>query len=123
MSYNVYCVSYLGAPRNHQGIFVELNSDLSGFLFQVVGDIQNGMDYGHKEARKPELSTTFVGKEPIGTISKDRYYEIQSVVETIPPPKKQFDGAIRINPREPLRRCQEWTAEAIQALKVASLLE
>lgn len=38
MSYSVYRVAYGGLPREHHGIFVELNDDQSGFIFQVVGD-------------------------------------------------------------------------------------
>jgi hypothetical protein len=111
MSYNVYLVSNIGAPRDHHCIFVETNDDESGYIIQVTGNIQNGMTFG------------FVGKEHIGTVSKDKYNEIQRVAETIETPKKQFDGPKRINPKEPLRRCQEWASEAVQALKDAGVLE
>lgn len=40
----------------------------------------------------------------------------------IQPPKKQFDGPRRRYLDEPIRRCQEWTAEAIQALTSAGVL-
>jgi hypothetical protein len=123
MSYNVYLVSYLGAPRDHHAIFVETKSDKSGYIFQVIGDIQSGMSFGHKDAKRPEDSTSFVSQEHIGTVSEANYDRIESIVETIEPPKKQFDGPRRINPREPLRRCQEWTADAVEALKSAGVLE
>lgn len=123
MAYNVYKVSYIGAPRNHLVIFVEKNPDGSGHIYQVAGDIQNGMSFAHKPGRKPEDSATYLGKEYIGTVSATNYPRIESIVNGIEPPKKQFDGPKRINAQEPLRRCQEWTAEAIQALKDASVVD
>jgi hypothetical protein len=123
MSYTVYKVSYIGAPRDHHTIFVQTNADGTGHIFQVTGDIQNGMVHGHKPGRKPEDSASFVKKEYIGTVSMTNYARIESVVNGIEPPKKQFNGPRRINPQEPLRRCQEWTAEAIQALKDSGVLE
>jgi uncharacterized membrane protein len=56
MSYNVYRVAYAGLPRDHHAIFVEINDDQSSHVFQVVGDIQNGMTHGHISAKKPEES-------------------------------------------------------------------
>ncbi|KAH7386889.1 hypothetical protein DE146DRAFT_586009, partial [Phaeosphaeria sp. MPI-PUGE-AT-0046c] len=109
MPYNVFLVSYVGAPRDHYAIFVETNSDLSGYIFQVTGDIQRGMSYGHKQAKRPEESASFVSKSFIGTVSEVNYAQIQPTVEAIPPPKKQFNGPKRIDPNVPLKRCQEWT--------------
>lgn len=123
MSYAVYLVSYLGAPRDHHAIFVETNADHSGFIFQVTGDIQRGMTFGHKPAKRPEDSNSFVSKSYIGTVSETNYARIQSIVDAIPPPPKQFNGPKRINPSEPLRRCQEWTSEAIQALTDQGVLQ
>lgn len=124
MSYEVYKVSYLGAPIDHVAIFVELDlSDGSGYIYQVTGNIQTGMSFGHKPGKKPEASASYVGKKYIGTVSVTNYPRIESIVNGIEPPKKQFDGPTRINPQEPLRRCTEWTEEAIQALRDASVLE
>lgn len=123
MPHSVYLVSYVGAPRDHHAIFVETNSDLSGYIFQVTGDIQRGMSFGHKSAKKPEDSASFVAKSRIGTVSETDFARVQSVIEKIPPPPKQFNGPKRINPNEPLRRCQEWTNEAIQALKDEGILQ
>jgi hypothetical protein len=38
------------------------------------------------------------------------------ICRSIPPPKKQFNGPKRLYPKEPLRRCQEWIDEAVEAL-------
>lgn len=123
MSYNVYKVSYLGSPRDHVAIFVETNPDMLGHVYQVVGNIQDGMCFGHRDGEKAEDQVTYVGKEYIGTVSTTNFPLIESVVNGVEPPKKQFDGPKRINPHEPLRRCTEWTAEAIQALKDASIID
>ena len=123
MPYSVYLVSYLGAPRDHHAIFVETNSDHSGFIFQVTGDIQRGMIFGHKPAKRPEDSNSFVSKSHIGTVSETNYARIQPIVDSIPPPPRQFNGPKRINPSVPLRRYQEWTSEAIQALKDQGVLQ
>ncbi|KAJ4366820.1 hypothetical protein N0V83_007345 [Neocucurbitaria cava] len=112
-----------GAPRNHVGIFVEVNEDLSGSLFQVTGSIQNGMTFGHKKAYRPEDSASYVSKTYVGTIAKDDYARIQAIVEAIPPPPKQFNGPRRIDPSKPLITCQEWTKEAVQALKDGGVLK
>ncbi|KJZ70456.1 hypothetical protein HIM_10158 [Hirsutella minnesotensis 3608] len=116
MSYYVYRVAYLGAPRNHHAIFIETNADGSGALVHVTGDIQNGMRFEHKAARRPEESASFVEKTLLGWVSTDNYGYIGNICKSIPPPKKQFNGPKRLYPKEPLRRCQEWTNEVVQAL-------
>jgi hypothetical protein len=80
------------------------------------------MNFGHKDAKIPEESQTFQGKDKKGTILTTDYDNIQSVVESVQPPAKQFNGPKRIDPKKPLRRCQEWTAEALKALEDAGIL-
>lgn len=116
MSYYVYRVAYLGAPRNHHAIFVETSDDGSGVIIHVTGDIQNGMKFEQKAGRRPEESASFVEKSLLGSVIIDNYYYIEEICRNIPPPKKQFNGPKRLYPKEPLRRCQEWTNEAIEAL-------
>lgn len=123
MSCNAYRVAYAGLPRDHHAIFVQTNDDQSGKLFQVVGDIQNGMTHGHKDAKKPEESATYQEKVLIGKVSSANFHRIKLICDSIPPPKKQFEGPRRLYPREPIRRCQEWTKEAIEALYGAGVLE
>lgn len=123
MSYKVYKVSYLGGQRDHHSIFVETESDGSGVIFQVTGDIQNGMRYESKSAKKPEDSHSFVSKEYLGTVSAANYSSIGTVCSSNPPPKKQFNGPKRLYPSEPLRRCQEWTAETIRELQSKGIIE
>lgn len=123
MSYNVYRVASVGFPRDHHSIFVETQDDQSGWIFEVVGNIQNGMIHRDTEAKKPELSVTFQEKVLIGKIVAANFHQIKPICESVPAPKKQFDGAQRICPEEPSRRCQEWTKEAINALHNAGIFE
>jgi hypothetical protein len=123
MLYPVYLVSSVGAPRDHHKIFIEKNKSGYGSTFQVTGNIQEGMKYQCNLYEKPEDSVTFIGKSYIGTVDEGSLGRMSYVLENIPPPSKQFDGAKRMNLTEPLRRCQEWTKEAIQALKDEGLLE
>jgi hypothetical protein len=102
-------------------IFVETNEDESGYLFQVTGNIQEGMSFGHRNTEDSDKWT--IGKELLGTVTHENHDRIQSVVEAVEPPKKQFNGPRRIDPSQPIRRCQEWTADAIEALKDAGVLE
>ena len=125
MSYNVYLVEYSGWQRNHHVIFVETHEDgeKSGYIYQVSGNIQQGMSYEHKKAKRPENSKTYDCKRLLGTVTIANYPYIRGICDSIPPPKKQFNGTRQLYPNEPLRRCQEWTAEAIQALTSQGILQ
>lgn len=116
MSYNVYRISSQGFPRDHHKIFVETNADGSGETTEVAGNVQMGMHFEHSHTEPPEESHTFIEKTFIGTVPVSDYTRIEQVCRTIEPPKKQFDGAKRRYPAEPLRRCQEWTSQAIEKL-------
>lgn len=122
MSFKVYLVSSVGAPRDHHAIFVETKADRSGQIFQVTGNIQSGMKYKTESGKQPEESASFQGKTFLGTVTAADYSSIDSVCRAIPAPPKQFDGAKRLYPRQPLRRCQEWTADAIDALRSRGII-
>jgi hypothetical protein len=123
MIYTIYRGASTGMPRDHHAIFVETYEDLSGHLYQVTGNIQTGMSYEEKSRTKPEDSITFQSKTRIGTVTAANYPRIKEICQGICPPKKQFEGPRRLYPQEPLRRCQEWTAEAIQALIDAQVIQ
>ncbi|KZF20227.1 hypothetical protein L228DRAFT_249908 [Xylona heveae TC161] len=122
MSYNVYRIASTGLPRDHHAIFVETEKDGTGELLEVAGNIQEGMSFSMMPTKKPEDSITYKAKVLIGKVSEFDYPRMRDVCEMIPPPKKQFQGSRRLFPNEPLRRCQEWTAEAIQALLDAHVI-
>jgi len=110
MSFNVYLVDCMGMPRNHHVIFVETHEDgdKTGYLYQVTGNIQTVMIHEHRKAKQPEIPNSFGGlKQLIGTFTPNNYVHIRSVVNGVPPPKKQFNGLKKIYPNDPLRRCQE----------------
>ncbi|KAI9930081.1 hypothetical protein ASPWEDRAFT_35347 [Aspergillus wentii DTO 134E9] len=125
MSYSVYRVAESGLPRDHHLIFVETHEQgpQTGHLYNVIGEIQNGMIFEHRAAEEPEKSPVFFSKEEIGTVTHADYSRFLPVCQEIPVPKKQFQGAKRLYPNEPLRRCQEWADEAIQGLVDAKVLQ
>lgn len=123
MSYYIYKVASLGTPRNHHAIFVETDASGSGVQFHVTGNIQSGMSFETEAAQRPEQSVTFVDKTLLGWVAVGNFQYIEGVCRGVPPPLKQFDGPKRLYPKEPLRRCQEWTNEAIQALAASGLLQ
>jgi hypothetical protein len=107
---------------DHHAIFVQLVANGDGLIFHVTGSIQKGMTYEQKDGRKPEASHSFVCKSSIGWVDENGKSRIDGILSGIPPPKKQFDGPKRLYPREPLRKCQEWTKEAIEALRSEGVL-
>lgn len=123
MFYNVYRVAEAGMPRDHHAIFVETTRNSEGHIFQVTGNIQSGMVHDDKPGPKPEETAGYIGKILLGRVAVDKFPRIKSICESVPAPKKQFDLNRRLYPQEPLRRCQEWTAEAIEALVGAGVLQ
>ncbi|KAJ8132048.1 hypothetical protein O1611_g1571 [Lasiodiplodia mahajangana] len=117
----VFLVEYLGSARNHHALFVRSNGN-DGQLFHVRGDIQRGMTYETKASRAPEDSASYVGMRQIGWVSSSNLGQLDAICRSNPPPEKQFNGPKRIDPRRPLRRCQEWTAESIEMLESAGVL-
>ncbi|EGP89081.1 uncharacterized protein MYCGRDRAFT_39787 [Zymoseptoria tritici IPO323] len=82
MSYKVYRVAYAGMPRDHHAINVEQNDDESGWLFQVTGDIQNGMSHDDKATKRQRSRTsrlatrakTSLGKSRLPTLTRSKAY-------------------------------------------------
>ncbi|KAI5455947.1 hypothetical protein BGZ63DRAFT_368210 [Mariannaea sp. PMI_226] len=123
MSYNVYQVAYLGAPRNHHALFIEMDADGKGRLMHIIGDIQNGMKFEEKEAKRPKESLSFIDKTFLSTIYTSYYQHMLEVCRNNPPSKKQFQRSKRLYPKEPLRRCQEWTLETVDTLIASGILQ
>ncbi|CZR39293.1 uncharacterized protein FPRO_05514 [Fusarium proliferatum ET1] len=124
MSYlSVYLVEYTGGQRNHHAIFVKNAQNEAGTLIHVTGDIQRGCTLEIRQTSKsPRLSATFETWSQIGVIAANDMPRVQAICEANPPPEKQFNGPKRINPRKPLRRCQEWTRETIDTLREQGVL-
>lgn len=117
-SYLTYRVAEFGLPRNHELLFVETHEagPRSGHKYHVIGSIQEGMTFNHREAGPPEDEPSFSHKQLLGRVAVADYPRLLAVCEGIPVPKKQFQGAKRLYPLEPVRRCGEWADEATKAL-------
>ena len=121
--FKVYRAECPGMPRDHHAIFVETNTDASGRLFHVTGTIAQGMLYEEKDLKFPDLSYSHENMTLLGAVDKADLDQFRQVCQSIPPPKKQFEGPRRLNPKEPLRHCQQWVAEAIDVWKSQGVLK
>jgi hypothetical protein len=148
MSFNVFKARYslaipdpdMPSPRYHTVIFVATNSDGSGFIHHVTGDLVTGMRYERKIGKMPEESGTFHNKELLGKIQAADYptrVDQVCIAQPPPPPQKRFnpktskteqfkpDGTFYApnEPREKMKKCTEWTEEqAIPALYASGVL-
>jgi hypothetical protein len=122
--YPAFLVEFQGLSMNHQAIYVDVEENTSGYLLQVVGTIQAGMKLEVKEPfHHPTSSYTFLFMRQVGWVPHSQLGNSISVCETVPPPAKQYNGGLRLVPLDWLRRCQEWTAEAIDALRENGVLK
>lgn len=95
MSHNIYLVEYAGMLRNHHAIFVKTHEsgNETAHDFRVTGDIQSGMVFENKPAKRPEDSASYVGKTLGGRVTIDNYPHILEIYEDTPSPRKQSQGA------------------------------
>lgn len=120
--YAFYKVFYVGAPRDHTALFVETEDDGSGYMYHVTGSVIDGMRYEHRQTKNPAYSATFQKKENLGYINQTEFESIGGTLQTLTPPPKQYRGFVRIDPKKPLIRCQEWTNEAIELLATRGII-
>jgi hypothetical protein len=71
MSYRVFQIFNIGAPRDHYIIFVETNKSAHQweYLYQIASDVQNAIEHKHKPAKKREESASFTSNESLGTVT------------------------------------------------------
>ncbi|KAK0103861.1 hypothetical protein ONS96_004970 [Cadophora gregata f. sp. sojae] len=83
------------------------------------------MFFNHKPAPPPSAEVDFISMAQIGSIGVEAFENgrVQEVVETVPEPKRQFDGPKRLFPQEPVRRCQEWMVDVVHTLGKEGVLE
>ncbi|KAF5622219.1 hypothetical protein F52700_10610 [Fusarium sp. NRRL 52700] len=94
----------------------------SALKIRSMAGTGSGAHFEHKSAKKPQDSGSYVGHHYLGYISSlDRRF-FKQICQSNPPPAKQCNKGKRINPRQPLRQCQEWTAETIAMLKSHGVL-
>ena len=120
-----YLVSSIGAPRDHQALFLLIDQAKGeGRLWHVTGNIQEGMKFESRDPEIPSSNPEFVGKEQIGWVydTQEDICKIDEICQGNPPPEKQFDGPRRLDKTKKLRRCQEWVAETVDILKADGVL-
>ncbi|KAL5335809.1 hypothetical protein BJX70DRAFT_308096 [Aspergillus crustosus] len=126
-TYSAYLIAETSlGPLDHYYIFIETNEDgpQTGYRFHVIGNIQEGMTFNHRPCIIPEDEPVFQSKKKIGVVSGEDYEsgKFLGICEEVEVPKKQFQGAKRLFPKEKLRRCQEWANEAVALLKEKGVL-
>lgn len=122
MSLPVFLIESVGFPRNHHAILVETSHAGGGYIFQVTGNVQEGMRYEKKSADStPETDPLFLGKKRLGWVAAGNMVVVGAICKSNPAPEKQFEGAKKIT-TYPVRRCQEWTTETIELLKSHGVL-
>ncbi|KAL4941212.1 hypothetical protein BDV06DRAFT_223365 [Aspergillus oleicola] len=113
-------------PRDHISIFIATSESgpESGHRFHVIGNIQEGMTFNHRNCIKPEDEPVFQSKTHLGSISVDDYEsgKFLGVCEEVEVPGKQFMGVKRLFPGKKLRRCGEWVEDAIELLGERGIL-
>ncbi|KAF1346563.1 hypothetical protein BDV97DRAFT_300568 [Delphinella strobiligena] len=122
--FKIYEISLDPDPhRGHHAIFVEEDSKTGiGRVFQVTGNVKQGMTYESKPWPKPEDYPAFRHKELLGLVSTTSFSKIGEVCAAIPPPEKQYEGRKKLRPEKPLWNCQDWTTDAVAALIAAGVL-
>ena len=122
MSYNLYLIATLGAPRNHHALFLETHpSTRSGIILNVVGNIQTGMAFEERRSGDPEAGDAFVDKTFLGSVKAGDVERVRGICAGHAAPGKQFEGGRRLFPGK-VRRCREWTAETVGLLEEEGVL-
>lgn len=122
-AYNVYVQQYLGAPRDHVSLVVVTDPEkMAGEMYHVEGNIQTVMNYFHKKAQAPLQSVSFQKRMYVEQVTAANLPKVQQICASIPPPAKQYDGPKLLVPKDQVRRCGEWTKEAVAALKAAKVV-
>ena len=62
--------------------------DGTGHLFQVKGNIQNGMIYESRDEYDPETSPPYLDRTLIGQVDESGKSRMDGILESIPLPKK-----------------------------------
>jgi hypothetical protein len=123
--YRVFHIYYHGSPRDHQAIFVETheNGKDSGHQYHVIGSILNGMEYNNRMAVRPEDNAEVHEKHQIGNVKQSDLAQLEVICRGIEVPSRQMDlRGRKLDNSKPLRRCGEWTVDAINELQRQGIL-
>jgi hypothetical protein len=112
---------------SHHAICVETNPEKRssdwGRLFQVNGNLYEGMYHEFKTCQHPFHSQTGHTMQHIGWVRRQGS-RLEEVCGRIPAPKRQWNDKLkRINPDEPVRHCQHWVVDAVTALGDSGVLQ
>jgi hypothetical protein len=114
---------------NHIGVFVETEEDgpKTGRMFEVTGNIviRGGMQYEDTKSGNPEEDVAFAlgTKEKVGIVKKSDLARLRGICQSIPVPGEQLNlNSSRIDASKPVRRCIQWSSEAVEALREAKIL-
>lgn len=127
----VYLCSYVSPGLyNHHTIFIVTDDDSNsrpkrGHRLHVIGNLQQGMEISIERDRPPPFGTPAA----VGWVRHEgwiRHKDLERAVEIcsgVPAPAKQFDGPRRLGQKGvPLRHCQHWAAEALDAMRAEGVL-
>lgn len=120
--YFVVYISYHG--KNHHALYVETDAPKeTGYLYHVQGSLLGGMKFNTKPCPSPRHSPSFESMTAIGSLKQHELAQFEEACLSIPPPKPQLTlGGRQIHPHEPLRTCQEWVAEAVEAVRTGGII-
>lgn len=123
--YEVYQTRYVAVrEKNHHSIYIETDkSNMEGILYHVVGNLRTGMKIQIMPSKNPERFPSVESQLVIGCVGSKNILRFEELADSIPAPKPQlYLGGQRIYPSEPLRTCQEWVDEVLQASKLAGII-
>ncbi|KAH6651363.1 hypothetical protein F5144DRAFT_598755 [Chaetomium tenue] len=124
----VYLVTYMTTDLPHHAICVETNPENPstdwGRLFQVNGNLYEGMYHEFKPCQHPFRSLTGHTMKHIGWVRRGGGARVDEVCGLVPAPAKQWDDRLkRIDPDAPVRHCQHWVVDAVAALGESGVLQ
>lgn len=113
-----------GSNRDHAALFIETETDKSGYLYHVIGSTLTGMKFEHRKTSHPSQSLTFSRAEPLGVVEKAQIPIVLDLLSALPPPPQQFDLVTkkRLDKMKPLIDCQDWLVDAIDLLAENGIL-
>ncbi|KAK3305694.1 uncharacterized protein B0T15DRAFT_533134 [Chaetomium strumarium] len=81
------------------------------------------MRYNPKPVHPPRELVSLQAMKEISYVPASLYDQVHSVCSSIPPPAKQYHGPKLLVPKSQLRRCQEWTREAVHEPRAQGILQ
>nr|OQO19661.1 hypothetical protein B0A51_10970 [Rachicladosporium sp. CCFEE 5018] len=129
--FSVYTAESLGSTINHIKIFIETheNGTGSGRTYEVTGTIVKGgggqkYEEDHAAADPANRPEHVAGtKLKVGLVREVDLEQFSEVCRSVPTPEPQLNlNGSRMDPSKPVRRCTEWTREAVKALIKSGIL-